>query len=148
MRTCGGTYGCGKEKPLSDFGIKRVYNGINHYQTLCKTCQSKRAKVHYAKNKSDYYARKCLRKENLYRRLKKYLGTHPCVDCGENDVVVLEFDHIRGTKVLGVAEMASRGISWELIEAEIQKCEVRCANCHKRKTARERGYWYIQATSD
>jgi hypothetical protein len=54
--------------------------------------------------------------------------------------VCLEFDHVQGDKKLPVAAMIG-GYSWETIETEIAKCVVRCANCHRRKTARERG-WY------
>ncbi len=67
-----------------------------------------------------------------------YLVGHPCVDCGETDVRVLEFDH-RGHKRLAVSLMI-RTQPWPNIEREILKCEVRCANCHRRKTLRELGW--------
>ncbi len=72
--------------------------------------------------------------------LLAYLATHPCVDCGERDVVCLEFDHVSGEKVRNIANMIGE-YSWTTIEAEIAKCEVRCANCHRRKTAKQHGYW-------
>jgi hypothetical protein len=38
--------------------------------------------------------------------------------------------------------MISVGYSWEKIEAEISKCEVRCANCHRKRHAKLRRAWY------
>ena len=67
-----------------------------------------------------------------------YLRDHPCVDCGEDDIVVLEFDHLRD-KVSAIATMISSREPWWRIEAEIAKCEVCCANCHRRRTARRAG---------
>lgn len=64
-----------------------------------------------------------------------YLASHPCVDCDEADPVVLEFDHVRGEKRMDVGRMASSvGVGLETLKAEIAKCDVRCANCHRRKT--------------
>lgn len=67
--------------------------------------------------------------------LRAYLLGHPCVDCGEGDLAVLDFDHVRGDKAGHVPVMCSGGLSWATITREIEKCEVRCANCHRRKTA-------------
>ena len=67
------------------------------------------------------------------------------MDCGETDPVILEFDHVRGQKVGSLSNMAFRQFSLAKLDAEIAKCEVRCANCHKRKTAREQG-WYASLT--
>jgi hypothetical protein len=51
--------------------------------------------------------------------------------------MVLEFDHVRGVKVRNISEMVRGKFSWRRILEEIEKCEVRCANCHRRKTARD-----------
>lgn len=70
-----------------------------------------------------------------------YLLDHPCVDCGETDWQVLEFDHRDAvTKVKGVADLVHNH-SWASVQAEIAKCDVRCANCHRRKTALDLD-WY------
>jgi hypothetical protein len=68
-------------------------------------------------------------------RLYEYLENHPCVDCREGDPVVLEFDHVRGVKSYNVSAMGWLMLSWTSLLKEIEKCEVRCANCHRRKTA-------------
>lgn len=72
--------------------------------------------------------------------LHVYLLSHPCVDCGETNPVVLEFDHVRGTKLFNVGEATSKGYSLKRVQAEVEKCEIRCANCHRQKTYREAGW--------
>jgi hypothetical protein len=62
------------------------------------------------------------------------------VDCGEDDIVVLEFDHLRD-KRHNVSAMTTE--LWHHIEAEIAKCEVVCANCHKRRTDWRHGHYRI-----
>ena len=59
-----------------------------------------------------------------------YLSEHSCVDCREGDPIVLTFDHVRGEKLYDIATMIGSGLSLETIKAEIEKCEVRCYNCH------------------
>lgn len=73
------------------------------------------------------------KKEAVY----KYLRENSCVDCGEKDTAVLEFDHIYG-KSDNVSDLVRRRASLKRIFEEIKKCEVRCANCHRRKTDKER----------
>lgn len=68
----------------------------------------------------------------------EYLSEHPCVDCGETDPVVLEFDHIRD-KDKKISDLIN--YSHNRLKEEILKCEVRCSNCHKRKTSKEQN-WY------
>lgn len=57
----------------------------------------------------------------------------PCVDCGCSDLVALDFDHV-GMKTALVLKLASTGVSLARLEAEIEQCEVRCANCHRKRT--------------
>lgn len=91
--------------------------------------------------------RKKLYQQEIHRQIFSYFSTHPCVDCGETDPIVLEFDHIeRKTKIAAVSEMVRLQRPWEVITKEIQKCEVRCANCHRKRTAKQRGYYLYMTT--
>lgn len=70
--------------------------------------------------------------------LKEYLRANPCVDCGQADIRVLEFDHVDpARKVANVGRLARSGVSVETLIREVAKCEVRCANCHRLRTIRE-----------
>ena len=71
--------------------------------------------------------------------LHEYLLDHACVDCGQTDLLVLEFDHIGDEKLMEVSRLIQNASSWRTIEREIAKCEVVCANCHKRRTIRRAG---------
>jgi hypothetical protein len=82
-----------------------------------------------------------LRRQRNREYLWNLLKGKSCVDCSEDDPIVLQFDHVRGTKDIAVCEMVSRGYSLEKIKAETEKCDIRCANCHQRRTAKQFG-WY------
>jgi hypothetical protein len=67
-----------------------------------------------------------------------------CVDCGEADIIVLDFDHVdRKTKCFTISGAIRTRVAIPKLKAEIAKCVVRCANCHRRKTANENGSWRI-----
>lgn len=70
--------------------------------------------------------------------LVAYLREHPCTDCGEADPIVLEFDHLRDKK-FGIAA-GLRDREWQSVLDEMAKCEVVCANCHRRRTAKRGGF--------
>ena len=73
-----------------------------------------------------------------------YLREHPCVDCGNDDVVVLEFDHVNGTKEAEISRAINRAFSIERLTNEIAKCEVVCANCHKRRSYERTGCYKLE----
>jgi ribosomal protein S27E len=92
-------------------------------------------------------------KQKEYRHRKRwyvynYLQSHPCIDCGESDHVVLEFDHVRGEKVKSISKMVATTYSLESLIKEIEKCEVRCANCHRRITAKRGGHHFFLGEPD
>lgn len=135
MKRCGV---CGEAKPLDEFHRNRSRS--DGRQTACKVCNIERNRRWYRENpearprRMDEYARK--RRREKHRMIVTYLLEHPCVDCGEADPVVLEFDHLRD-KTKNVSAMLNS--SWPRILQEIQKCEVVCANCHRRRTAKRSG---------
>lgn len=71
------------------------------------------------------------------KTLRDHLRKNGCVDCGISDLPVLDFDH-RGEKTIEVAVAASSGLSTARLMAEIEKCDVRCACCHRRRHQEER----------
>lgn len=81
------------------------------------------------------------RNRNIIRAfILDYLRTHPCVDCGETDPVVLEFDHVRGEKHFSIGKASTHNIGLGRLQDEMTKCDVRCANCHRRRTYTSLGY--------
>lgn len=71
--------------------------------------------------------------------VKSYKLEHGCTDCGYNaHHAALDFDHLPGTvKVRDIK--SGRQLGWEALLAEIAKCEVVCANCHRIRTVTRRG---------
>jgi hypothetical protein len=134
---------CRQVQPFSEYAIKNKSNGLR--STLCRTCQREYGRAHYRKNTARYLERgqqnkRRYRKQNR-ARVDSYLSQHPCVDCGTTELVVLEFDHRDGVeKEDEIGRLIGTG-EWRKVAAEIAKCDVRCANCHRRKTAQQLG-WY------
>lgn len=128
--------GCLTEKPTIEFASNKFK--VDGLQSYCRLCKSKVDKTYYEKNKQEHYQK--VRRYAIQNRLRlwRYLSENPCVDCGENDPVVLELDH-KGSKSLAISNMISRKFSWSSIEKEIGKYTVRCSNCHRKKTASELG---------
>jgi hypothetical protein len=135
--------GCNEERDIEDFRWKDRAKGKR--QSHCKYCHKIYSRNYYEKNTALHKSRAKVngkRMLNDYRsKILTYLSEHPCVDCGEADPVVLDFDHVRGEKRDYVSALVKNKCSWNKILEEIEKCEIRCANCHRRKTARERGYY-------
>ncbi len=129
-KTCGR---CSDDKSIDSF-----YRKGRGYQSWCKDCANVNARQHYKDNQREKIAYTKRQKRNQVianqQLIVDYLSSHPCVDCNEDDIVVLEFDH-NGDKLNNVSSM-SRNSTQRVLE-EIAKCDVRCANCHRKKTAIE-----------
>lgn len=130
---------CSEDKPITDFRKDR---------NICKLCTNAARRIKYnsddafrANKQATTRAYVKVQRRDFQIRILKLLVVSGCVDCGEKDPIVLEFDHVRGEKVSGVAAMIRTCTNWNIIQFEIEKCEVRCANCHRKKTAKTHG-WY------
>jgi hypothetical protein len=132
---------CQTEKTEAEF--HRAADRRDGCQPYCKSCKKSIDASIYARGGEEYKARKRMRQRKTAARnaglVFEYLEQHPCVDCGEADPIVLEFDHVRGQKKSNLSDLILTYSSWETIQAEIAKCEVHCANCHRRVTATRRG---------
>lgn len=133
---------CRLDKSSEEFGKNKSHpDGL---QTYCKSCTKIVNAEYYKRTPEKNDARNASRVKSRAKAQQivwDHLASNPCVDCGEVDPVVLEFDHVRGDKSFNLSEVARRALHIDTILLEISKCEVRCANCHRRVTAR-RGGWY------
>lgn len=135
---------CKKDLPEDKFSFKNKPKGIRRKE--CKSCVREYRKKYYQENKEKAIEKAAETSKKIRVRNQQfvwnYLKEHPCVDCYESDPVVLEFDHREGEeKAKDVSLMILHGHSIENIKIEIKKCDVRCANCHRKETARRSG-WY------
>lgn len=132
---------CGKRKPEHDF--VRHSSRKTGYTNQCRECKRKHDNAYYKNNPARRKAvseSKSRKRKEIARYVYTYLKQHPCVDCGEADLVVLDFDHVRGKKRGNVSSL--KAVSLQAVQEEIEKCDVRCANCHRRKTAKQYGWRY------
>lgn len=141
---------CGLTKPADAFPPRR--RGGNELQHWCRGCFAQVNARRYAENleveRKRLYANQEARRRERRSLLNGYLASHPCVDCREADPVLLEFDHLRDKRE-DVANLVWHGAPWDVVLAEMAKCEVRCGNCHRRRTAeRRRGSKGGVASSD
>ena len=92
------------------------------------------------KNREDLYKAQKRHRMRIRGRLLNFLSTKSCITCGEKDYRVLDFDHTnQKRKFKSVSDMRSGHYSWQSVYAEIYKCKIRCANCHRRKTYKQLG---------
>lgn len=127
---------CKEDKSEDCFAIRNKRKGSR--QAYCKLCQKIYRREHYLNNKDKYLTKakkwRDAHLETFYEYIITYLTSHPCVDCGETDVRVLEFDHRDPIEKSFTISDTSVYRSLEVIRKEIDKCDVRCANCHRIKT--------------
>jgi len=133
---------CGIEKDIEEFPLRNQFT--QRRQSYCKDCRKEYGVSWYEKNK-DYQIANARKHSTEYREaireyLHHYLLSHPCESCGEADPVVLEFHHLH-SKDMAIAEMVTRITNIERLEEELRKCQVLCSNCHRRLTAKERGWF-------
>ncbi len=134
-RTCSS---CKEELPLDKFSVKN--KSPDGLQYSCKQCCKKANDLFYQENKSVRREKLSSRKkeiQDITREMVYSILSAGCVDSPEKDIVVLDFDHITGVKKHNISYMVGCGYYPDAIKEELKKCVVRCANCHRRKTAKD-----------
>jgi hypothetical protein len=103
----------------------------------CRRAHADWAKQHYSEGGSG--RSRLLTWRDKKRRLLDEPREAPCADCGVSyDKCVMDFDHREGeVKLFNLGGQVNRAL--DLLVAEIAKCDVVCANCHRLRT-KNRGY--------
>ena len=127
---------CAECKPLESFPYRNVARGWR--RSTCKLCQQAYWREYYHRSPA-LIARQRQRTRDYRIRnrayIDEYLRSQSCVDCGIDDIIVLEFDHVIGKKRASISALIRNALPFATIDAEIAKCVVRCTNCHRRRTA-------------
>lgn len=149
---------CKEEKAIVDFKMKKGR------PTYCRYCWN-----HYKKGRrkvKGLYTRDPLtnktslteehKKEVKRRSRKKHrekieayiadiLQNASCHDCGIRNIIVFQFDHRDPSlKTSDISRLIGNAKSLKLIQEEVAKCDVVCANCHCIRTANVFGSWRLK----
>ena len=98
--------------------------------------KQKVAKRRWYNDHPGYYAERARIRKAELRALVDKAKDVPCVDCGvKYHPAAMDFDHVYGEKLFNISKACVRGVSKAKLIAEIAKCQIRCANCHRIRTA-------------
>lgn len=120
--------------------ITRPNRCFSEHRRVCKPCMVATAKAHREANldKSREHNRRYAARGRLF--LLEYLTKHPCIQCGEDNPILLDFDHLDpATKSFSVSNRTT--VHPRLLEKEIAKCQILCVRCHRLKNADQLN-WY------
>jgi hypothetical protein len=132
MKTCPR---CSLAKKAADFPINRMRP--DGRGTYCLVCQRQYCREHYRANRPSYVARAVKRHKVLLAEMRDR-KRDPCCDCGRvYPPWCMDFDHVRGAKRNHVSRVLQSG-SRTGVAAEIDKCDLVCANCHRTRTHRRK----------
>jgi hypothetical protein len=141
---------CGQDLPIDLFAFKNKAKGVR--QNRCRPCVKAYSREHYQANRQDYIDRAKVSNAELRgrkRALVQELRSRPCMDCGGSfPTCCMQFDHRKGRSITGrnspetIANVTKSTTSLAALQAELEKCDVVCANCHAIRThARRQAEW-------
>lgn len=123
IKTCNA---CGLPRPLTEYHkASRNVDGLYH---TCKECRKEIDRIRYQTNPSKK-AKNGEHRKRLSKWLSDYKRSVGCKLCNEREPVALDFHHTDGKKEAILSRLKS---SRRRIEMELPKCEVVCANCHRK----------------
>ena len=134
---------CEEVKEVTNFSIRRkdAKTVGTRYQAWCKECYSSNHRKLYSENPAKYSRWSRTRRKVLMQRLFDFLRDKKCIDCGNTDSRVLEFDHRDPTKKVNNVSNLLYASSWKKVLIEIEKCDIVCANCHRLRTIIQQEYY-------
>jgi len=131
MKNC---FNCNQIKPFTEFN--KNSSKKDGLQARCRECQKSYFKQYYDQSntvKVTVKNRVKQRRLSNKKALMEHLSDKSCMDCSVDNILVLEFDHLRD-KRKSISALVHEGASWQTILDEIAKCDIVCANCHRIRT--------------
>jgi hypothetical protein len=115
--------------------LDKLHQELSKCEVRCANCHRKVTMTRHKTSNRLKFMSSPEKVTEKHRYLYEFLQNSSCIDCQEADFLVLELDHVKGSKYAPVSKML-RKARWSVldIEMEIAKCEVRCVNCHRQKT--------------
>ena len=114
--------------------ICKASEARNNNSSYCKKCHNEYQKQYYRRNPQSISNSAITRRASL-RGIIQQAKDRPCMDCGKRyPYYVMDFDHVEGNKKFNLAIAVNKIRSVASVEAEMAKCEVVCANCHRERT--------------
>lgn len=126
--------------------LARIDKEIEHCEVVCVNCHRRRTarRAGWRKLTNGPVNAGRSKRDRNRELIVEMLRRSQCVDCGERDICVLEFDHV-GVKQACVSRLTWSEVSLDTIRREIAECQVRCANCHRRRTSERAGHFRSSA---
>jgi hypothetical protein len=141
--------GCGKEKIPWAFATFRTRKGESRRRGICKVCRGKYAKKKFKhlqawrkaynkRNRDKRHVKNAERRAEIKAFVDRIKAATPCTDCRRRfPPVCMDFDHVK-EKVRSVAGLVAGAYRIALVQEEIARCEVVCANCHRLRTQKRK----------
>lgn len=131
---------CTLIKPINEFYRRKSGKRAGQLYEHCKSCSKKRGRDYYYKTREHQLGLVKLRVRKYVQERLEFLAkakNKPCAECKScYPPWVMDFDHLDSSTKLGdISHMFLRRM-WNIkrVEEEISKCEVVCANCHRKRT--------------
>jgi hypothetical protein len=122
---------CKENKPLSEYHTRATGKPYSS----CKVCHRQYVKNHYVKNKQYYVDKAKKRNAETKQWVRDLKDSTPCKDCGEfKPYYVMHFDHLGLEKKLFNISSNVTAVGRAKLQAEIDKCDLLCSNCHGIRT--------------
>lgn len=121
---------CKEEKPLADY--HRNKRRIDGYMSLCKMCMKTQRKLEYTGLKAEQKRKYSSERRKAHQDVINAAKRIGCLVCDEKEICCMDFHHVDSTQKEFILGGENAGRSLVKILAEIDKCVVLCANCHRK----------------
>jgi hypothetical protein len=139
LKTCGR---CRRTQPVESFNR----HPVRDRQHWCRECFKAYFRQRGSRHREQVATSKRKRRAAARRHIRAVLANTQCMDCGEAEPELLDFDHVRGKKRTELSVLVCAGYPRRVLDEEMAKCEIVCASCHRKRTGIRQRSWRAVAS--